>query len=62
MNTREGWKFPFDNEEGLDEVFKSLYGSKKFKTIPVYAIGLIVVANIQFGLTLLFIISISLDC
>ena len=35
MNTREGWKFPFDNEEGLDEVFKSLYGSKKFKAIPV---------------------------
>jgi hypothetical protein len=39
VNTREGWKFPFDNEEGLDEVFKSLYGSKKFKTIPVYLLN-----------------------
>ena len=35
MRKREGWKFPCDNEGGLDEVFESLYGSKKFKAIPV---------------------------
>jgi hypothetical protein len=35
MIKREGWKFPVDNADGLDEVFESLYGSKKFKAIPV---------------------------
>ena len=35
MEKREGWKFPVDYADGLDEVFESLYGSKKFKAIPV---------------------------